>query len=151
MNKTTYFLIPLLLSLLLTAGGASAEAPVSSIERKHHQPWEPDVGYTQAVRVGNTLYLSGVTSDGSSFADQLDNVYKTIKTILLEFDVTTDSIVKETIFTTDIEALKEAGEVRKQHFKYKRYPASTWVQIDRLFMPEFLVEVEVIVEIPETK
>lgn len=151
MNKTTYFLIPLLLSLLLTIGIASAEEAASSIERKHHQAWEPDVGYTQVVRVGNTLYLSGVTSDGSSFADQLDNVYKTIKTILSEFDVTTDSIVKETIFTTDIEALKEAGEVRKQHFKNKRYPASTWVQIDRLFMPEFRVEVEVIVELPETK
>ena len=145
-----YFLMPLFAMVLLMGDLVSAEDSASKIERKHYQPWEKDVGYTQVVRVGNTLYLSGVTGDGSSIAQQLDNVYRTVTTILLDFDATTASIVKETIFTTDIEALKEAREMRKKYFQYDQYPASTWVQIERLFMPDLKVEVEMIVALPKT-
>jgi enamine deaminase RidA (YjgF/YER057c/UK114 family) len=56
-------------------------------------------------------------------------------------------VVKETLYTTDIEAVKANNAVRKAFYKGD-FPAATWVQISRLFRPTALVEVEVVAHLP---
>jgi 2-iminobutanoate/2-iminopropanoate deaminase len=117
------------------------------VERKNYNTWENDVGYTQVVKVNNVLYLSGITSAEATFDRQIDAIYTTIKKILNDYNVDTNAIVKEVIFTTDIEALKAHIPIRKAHFS-KGYPASSWIEVKRLWNPSNLLEVEVVVVLP---
>lgn len=117
------------------------------IERKNYFPWENDTGYSQVVKSNKTLYISGITSEKETFVEQVDDIYTIIKKILADYDVGTDAIVKEVIFTTDIEALKLAIPTRKAHFNGK-YPSSSWVEVKRLWSKSHLLEVEVVVVLP---
>ena len=81
----------------------SAEAPL--IERKYYNPWEHEYGYAPIVKVGNTLYLSGVTAPGKTMQEQVKAVYNSIGKMLAEYGATHDDIVSETVFTKDIEAV----------------------------------------------
>lgn len=117
------------------------------IERKNYNSWESDIGYTQVVKANNTLYISGITSEETTFESQIDDIYSTIKKILTDYDVGTNAIVKEVIFTTNIEKLKASIQTRKAHFSDK-YPASSWVEVKRLWSKSHLLEVEVVVALP---
>ena len=127
------------LSLLLT-GPASAQ-----IEREYVNPWEKEIGYAQVVRHGDTLYLSGITASGASVAEQMTAIYDQIGKILKSHGLDSTAILSETIYTRDIEAVKAAIPVRKSFYKDGQYPASTWVQVERLFNPDLLIEIEVTV------
>ncbi|MCL1123646.1 RidA family protein [Shewanella surugensis] len=121
------------------------------IERKHYYPWETDIGYSQVVKVNNTLYLSGMTSEKATFDSQMDDIYRSIKTILADYNVGMDAIVKEVIFTTNIEKLKQLIPRRKAYFfslGHHSYPAATWVEVNQLWSPSHLLEVEVIAVLP---
>ncbi len=106
-------------------------------------------GYAQAVLVDNVLYISGTVASGD-MAAQLKGAYAGIERTLKAYGATFQNVVKENLYTTDIEAVKSNNEVRKAFYK-KDYPAATWVQITRLFMPQALVEVEVIAHLPANK
>lgn len=114
------------------------------IERKNYNPWENDIGYSQVVKANNTLYISGITSEEPTLEKQLDDIYSNIKKILSDFNVGTNAIVKEVIFTTDIEKLKKAIPKRKAHFE-GIYPSSSWVEVNRLWSKHHMLEVEVVV------
>ncbi len=129
---------------LLLIGCSSSE---QIVERKHYHLWEKDIGYSQVVQVNNTLYISGITSERTGFSQQLDDVYSSLKNILSDYNVTTDSIVKEVIYTTDMEKLQAAISVRKKHFN-GLYPSSSWVEVNRLFSPDHMVEIELVVVLP---
>ena len=58
-----------------------------------------------------------------------------------------DDIVKEVLYTTDMDAMKKAIPTRKAFFKNGVYPAATWVEISRLFMAEAVLEVDVTVKL----
>lgn len=133
-----------LISVMLLHGCASTQ---ESIERKNYFPWEDDTGYAQIVKHGNTLYLSGITSEKKRFDDQIDDIYGLIKNMLADHGVGMEAIVKEVIYTTDIEGLKAAIATRKAHFN-GQYPASSWVEVKRLWSPTHLLEVEVVVALP---
>lgn len=138
----------LLITVSIFVQGCSLHGErTGALERKHYGEHEAAIGYTQAVRRGNELYLAGITADGESLGDQLTGIYDTIERILSDFDATTADIVTETIYTTDIEALKEALPVRKSYYADNRFPAATWVQVDGLFLPKFKVEVEIVVQL----
>lgn len=136
-------------SLLLSCGlflfGCATTEQV--IERKNYHSWESDIGYSQVVKASNTLYISGITSEELTFENQVDDIYNTIKRILTDYNVGTNAIVKEVIFTTDIEKLKASIPTRKTHFSDK-YPASSWVEVKRLWSKSHLLEVEVVVVLP---
>lgn len=136
-------------SLLLCCGiflfGCTSTSQV--IERKSYHSWETDIGYSQVVKVNNTLYISGITSEEATFESQIDDIYNTIKKILADYNVGTNAIVKEVIFTTDIERLKAAISTRKAHFS-DEYPASSWVEVKRLWSQSHLLEIEVLVVLP---
>lgn len=129
---------------LVVSGCANTTA---SIERKSYFPWENDVGYSQVVKHGNILYISGIPSEKATFDEQVDDIYTQIKKILADYDVGTEAIVKEVIFTTDIEGLKKAIPARKAHFN-GQYPAASWVEVKRLWSKSNLLEVEVVVALP---
>jgi len=118
-----------------------------TIERKMYNSWEKDIGYSQVVRANNTLYISGITSEETTFERQLNDIYSTIEKILADYSVGTNAIVKEVIFTTDIERLKSAIQTRKAHFDGE-YPSSSWVEVKRLWSKSHLLEIEVVVVLP---
>lgn len=117
-------------------------------DRKHVFPWEKQVGYSQVVQVDNTLYFSGITSSKKTLKGQMVDIYQNIEKILAGYQLNMDHIVKEVIYTTDIEKLKAETAARKAFFSNDRYPASSWVQVERLFNPNEMIEIEVIVQKP---
>lgn len=110
-------------------------------------PWEDQIGYTQAVRVGNTLYISGSVGEGP-MPQAIDQAFGAIKKTLAHYGLDFRNVVKENAFTTDIDALKSANEVRKAYYGTD-FQAATWIQISRLFSPQHVLEVEVIAVFPD--
>lgn len=94
--------------------------------------------------VGDTIFISGLTSEKESFEGQLNDIYQGITGILSDYRLDSESIVKETIYTTDIESLKAGIEQRKKYYKNAKYPSATWVEVKRLYSPNHKLEVEVI-------
>lgn len=99
-------------------------------------------GYAQVVKVGSTIYISGVpTSDLST--EGITRLYKTLEQCLNAYGATPKDVVKETLYTTDIEEMKRLNYVRKKFYQGD-YPAASWVQIDRLYEPTSKLEVDLI-------
>ncbi len=131
----------LAVSLLLSA--CSATSP-STIERKHYYAWESDYGYSQVVRAGDTIYISGIASDKASFAEQMTEIYTYINKILNDYGVDSDAIVKQVVYTTDIEAMKAHTALRKTFFNKDKYPSSSIVGVNRLYEKHHFLEVEIV-------
>ena len=115
-----------------------------TIERKNYYSWENDYGYSQVVKAGNTLYISGIASNKPTLPGQITEIYTYIQTILNDYGVDSDAIVKQVIYTTDIENLKAETALRKSFFNKNKYPSSSIVQIERLYDEEHLLEVEIV-------
>jgi len=138
----------LCLSVLLIGNLPAADTlPPLKADRYQVSNFEDDVGYRTAVRVGNTLYISGETG-GGRMPDAIHEAYGSLRKTLAHYGLTFQHVVKETVYTTQIEALKEHRALRRE-FYGKEFPAATWVQIDRLFHPEYIIEVELIAVFPE--
>ena len=118
-------------------------------KQKFHWGREQDTtaGYTQAIKVDNILYISGTVSRGDA-ATALKNIYTNLDRTLKHYGATFQNVVKETLFTTDIEAVKQANHARKPFYNGD-YPSATWVQISRLFMPDVMIEVELVAHLPK--
>ena len=99
------------------------------------------------MRVGNTLYVSGSVGSGL-MPEAIKGAFDAIKQTLAAYRLGFRHVVKETIYTTDIEVLKAAQDVRKPYYGTD-FPAATWVQVSRLFEPDHVVEVEVIAVFPQ--
>jgi 2-iminobutanoate/2-iminopropanoate deaminase len=123
---------------------ASTTNAVRVIERKTYNPWENEIGYSQVVKAGNTLYISGIASNKPTLERQVEEIYSTIQSILNDYSLDASSIVKQVIYTTDIEAYKSLGAAGKKYFKENEYPSSTLVQIERLYSKGRMVEIEVV-------
>jgi enamine deaminase RidA (YjgF/YER057c/UK114 family) len=108
---------------------------------------DTSAGYVQVVKVDNILYISGcvardVTPEG------ITRVYKNLERSLNSFGATFQNVVKENLYTTDIEAMKKFNGVRKMFYK-DDFPAATWVQVARLYMPDARLEVELVAHLPK--
>ena len=108
---------------------------------------DTSAGYVQVVKVDNVLYISGavareVTPEG------ITRVYQSLERSLQSFGATFQNVVKENLYTTDIEAMKKYNDARKAFYKGD-FPAATWTQITRLFMAEAKLEVELIAHLPK--
>jgi enamine deaminase RidA (YjgF/YER057c/UK114 family) len=116
------------------------------IKEKWHwgKPSKQDTtaGYAQVLKVDNILYISGaVTTDLTP--EGITSVYKALEGSLKSFGATFQNVVKENLYTTDIEAMKKYNAVRKSFYKGD-FPAATWVQVTRLYMSDAKLEVELI-------
>ena len=122
----------------------------------HLNPYEKDFGYSQAVLVDKTLYISGsvaVDQDGrlvapGDMAGQMRAAYSNIRRTLNAHGAGFEEVVKETIYTTSMEALLKASDLRFEYYDKERLPTTSWVEVQRLVDPGFLVEIEVVAELP---
>jgi enamine deaminase RidA (YjgF/YER057c/UK114 family) len=135
-----------LAALLLLSGCASLSpaAPPTCFHRS--ESLERDIGFCQAVRTGNTLYISGVVGTGS-MDSAVRSTYERLKQILEANGLSFANVVKENVFATDLDAFIRNKEIRKE-FYGTTLPAATWVQVQRLYAPSFVVEVELVAEYP---
>lgn len=115
----------------------------------HLGDWEKGIGYSQSVRLGSRVVVSGTVGDEahSDLAGQMQDAYEALKTTLAHDGATLRDVIKETIFTTDMDALIAAQELRKGFYQ-GHLPASTWVQVQRLYGPGHLIEIEVEARVP---
>lgn len=133
------------------------EPPTPRAKRVFHlNPYEKDFGYSQAVLIDKTLYISGsVAADEAGrlvapgdMAGQMRAVYANIRRTLTAHGADFDEVVKETIYTTNMEALLKAADLRFDYYNKEALPTTSWVQVQRLVDPGFLVQIEVVVELP---
>lgn len=126
-------------------------------------PWEKAYGYAQAVRVGNTIYVSGQLShdaDGNFVAPaglvgstaaagpskmelQMRTTYANAAKVLARFGATLQHVVDEVLYVTDMDAaFAVAGDVRKAAYASDAPQcASTIAEVKRLAFPEQLIEI----------
>ena len=125
------------------------------VKKKYHggkiNAQDTTAGYAKAVLVDNTLYISGWIGRGT-IGEQLQEIYSNLGNILAAYGATYQNVVKETLFTTDIEGVKNNNSVRKAFYKGD-FPAATWVQITRLYSarPDAQIEVELIAHLPKDR
>jgi len=70
------------------------------------------------------------------------SVYTRLGEVLAANGLSFSNVVKETVFATDLDAFIRNKEIRKEYYG-SDFPAATWVQVQRLYLPAFVVEVEV--------
>ena len=146
MNKS----IKILFVAVALLQGHNLLAQSSDIEKKKFNSFkeiEDQIGYTQAVRVGNTIYISGLAARGP-MSEAVKKIYDQLGKILVAHHATYQNIVKETAYTTQIEELIKQQDLRKQYYK-NDYPASTWVEIKRLYVPDAVLEIDFIAQVKE--
>ena len=99
-------------------------------------------GYVQVIKVDNILYISGAVATDVT-PDGITVVYRALEQSLKSFGATFQNVVKENLYTTDIEAMKKYNHARKVFYK-NDFPAATWIQVSRLYMPDAKLEVELV-------
>lgn len=134
--------------LVISVGGKAQHNDIQKEKWHWDRPQMQDTsaGYAQVVKVGKTLYISGSVSRDIS-PEGITQVYKALEKSLNKFGASFQNVVKENLYTTDIEAMKKYNDARKVFYKGD-FPAATWVQISRLFMADAKLEVELIAELP---
>ena len=150
-------LIAWMAGLGLGACEREPEPPPARVKQIFHlNAYEKDFGYSQAVRIDKTLYISGsVAADqngrlvaAGDMAGQMRAAYSNIRRTLAAQGAGFDEVVKETIYTTNMDALLKASDLRFEYYDKERLPTTSWVQVQRLVDPGFLVEIEIVAELP---
>ena len=110
--------------------------------------WENIVGYSRAVRIGNSVEVSGTTAvDGEKVLGDLDAYGQTkfimqkIEKALKEAGASMSNVIRTRMFVTDISKLDEIGRAHGEYFKDIK-PASTMVEVKSLISPGLLIEIE---------
>jgi 2-iminobutanoate/2-iminopropanoate deaminase len=119
-------------------------------------PWEKEYGYAQAVKVEDTIYLSGQVSHDDrgnivglrDMEAQMRQAYANIQKVLAQYGATMDNVVDEVLFVTDMDtAFAAAIKCRQEVFSGTPVVASTIVQIQRLAFPELLIEIRCVAKL----
>lgn len=119
-------------------------------------PWEKEYGYSQAVKVDNTIYVSGQVSHDDkgnivghgNMEVQMRQAYENIEKVLAQYGATMDNIVDEILFVTDMDAAFAARvKCRQEVFSDNPVLASTIVQIQRLAFPDLMIEIRCICKV----
>jgi enamine deaminase RidA (YjgF/YER057c/UK114 family) len=131
---------------LLLACAALAPQPTPTCVHANEKI-EREIGFCQAVRSGGTLHISGVTGQGSMDA-AVRSVYTRLGKVLEANGLTWANVVKENVYATDLDAFIKNKDIRKE-FYGATLPAATWVQVQRLYLPQFVLEVELTAEYPK--
>jgi enamine deaminase RidA (YjgF/YER057c/UK114 family) len=117
-------------------------------------PWEPVVGYSRAVKVGNRIYVAGTTAtDARGEIVGVDDAYAqtvqalaNVRSALERLGAGFEHVVRTRMFVTDISRWTEYGRAHGEVFGDVR-PAATMVEVSRLIDPRMLIEIEVDAEL----
>ena len=114
-------------------------------------PWEPKVGYSRAIKVGDMVYVSGTTgtdpsgkvlAPGDMYAQSVQAI-RNIENALKRLGLGLEYVVRTRIYVTKIEHWEEAARAHSEFFG-SIHPATTLVEVSRLVDPEMLVEIEAV-------
>lgn len=129
-----------------TAIDKREKKPLTTVKEKWHWGSGKDqnttAGYAQVVKSGKVIYISGVPTNDLS-PKGISEVYERLNQCLKAFGASSKNVVKETLYTTDIEAMKKYNGARKAFYK-DDFPAASWVQVSRLYEPDSKLEIELI-------
>jgi 2-iminobutanoate/2-iminopropanoate deaminase len=111
--------------------------------------------YTDAVRFGDILFVSGLTAHngegkligGADAAAQTRQILVNLKLVLDVAGATMADVLKVTVFLTDINDRAAINPVRQEFFGAAK-PASTLIEVSKLALPEMKVEIEAVVGLP---
>ncbi|MFJ5261165.1 RidA family protein [Streptomyces sp. NPDC088387] len=133
-------------------GASEASAAPSRTDLFYY--WEAQqksLGFSQGVRVDNTIWLSGTAALDKDFnpvssgdlGAQMKFVYARVKESLAKYSLDFRHVVRENMYVTDMAALVEALPYRKNIYGSGPFPTSTTLQVQQLLQPGLMIEIEV--------
>ena len=107
-------------------------------------PYEPVIGFSRAVRAGQSVYVSGTGPVGADLADpgtQTRHVLEIIRGSLEKAGARLEDVVRTRIYLTQVDDWEEVGKAHGEFFGKIR-PAATMVVVAGLLQPTWHVEIE---------
>jgi enamine deaminase RidA (YjgF/YER057c/UK114 family) len=114
-------------------------------------PWEPKVGYSRAIKVGDMVYVSGTTgtdpsgkvlAPGDMYA-QTAQAIRNIESALKRLGLGLEYVVRTRIYITKMDLWEEAARAHAEFFA-NIHPATSLIEVSKFIDPEMLVEIEAV-------